>query len=220
MPVEIQDNIRETEIINLFKLKKTNHNRIGIDAKIKYKNHIFDFEIKSTTMNAISTASPLTLDHIKKWRHQHWLVGVYCKNAKLKHCLYGSPEDMQKWLDYWEEDIKRGLFISDMLVERIDYDMLFEIFGKKVVYTIDDAKYVFKKLFTKSQYNDMMDKQDGFSKKQLLKMFKEHNKTYLYRGANVNNPKIPLTYVKNWKIINCDYHKTLKNILNERITNA
>lgn len=211
--IEIQDNIRENELIRLFKLTKTNQNRIGIDAKLKLKNKLYNFEIKSTTTNRITTASPLTLDHINKWRNVHWIVGIYNENAKLDFCYYGSPNDMKDWLDYWENDIKRGLFISDMLVDRIDYDMIDNIFGKKDYYSYNEAKFVFKNLYSKKEYELLMEKPNYFNKNTMLEMFKQHNKTYLYRGSNINNPKIENKYFKNWTIIEKDYEKSLRKII-------
>lgn len=212
--VEIQDNTRETELINKFGLIKTNHSRIGIDAKTVVDKKEIHFEIKSTTMGSVSTASPLTLDHIIKWKKCHWLIGIYNKKAKLDYCVYGSPDEMDQWLSYWEQDIRRGLSISDMLVERIDIKMVEETFGNKKIYSYDDAVFVFKGLYTTKEYNKLKDCKDGYSKKRMLEMFKEHNKMYLYRGSSLNNPKIPKKYYSHWKIV------TNRKELKEAIRNA
>lgn len=220
MAIEIQDNKRENELIKLFRLKKTNHNRIGIDARLRYRKVAFDFEIKSTTIGKVSTASPLNLDHLEKWRHQHWLIGIYNKNAKLDYCVYGSPEQMSDWLDYWEADIKRGLMISDDLVDRIDKKMVYNTFGRKRLYTLEDARFVMKKLYTIEQYKDMMDRPGGYSPDKMLEMFKEHNRVYLYRGAALNNPKIPKSYYKDWIRIDKNHDKVLRKIIKERLDNG
>lgn len=211
--VEIQDNIRENEIISLFNLTKTNHNRIGVDACVKIGKKIIEFEIKSTTTGVVSTASPLTLEHISKWQDRHWIIGIYDKDAELKYCLYGSPTDMKDWLDYWYKDISRGISISDMLVDRIDLEMVFKIFGEKQVYTEEDAKPVFRALYTTKKYKELKDRKDGYSQKRMLQMFKEHNKVYLYRGSGVNNPKIRNSTYKNWIRIDKDFASTLRKIL-------
>lgn len=213
MVVEIQDNKRENELINLFNLTKTNYNRIGIDAKLKVGKKNFDFEIKSTTTGIVSTASPLTLEHIRKWRTRHWIIGIYDKQAEIQHCYYGSPDKMTEWLDYWENDIGRGITISDMLVERIDYEMLFRIFGEKSIYTLNDAKPVFRALYTSEKYKSLMDRKNGYSAQRMLQMFKDHNKTYLYRGSGVNNPKIRKPVYENWIKITSNYSATLRKIL-------
>jgi len=220
MIAEIQDNKRENELIKIFKLKKTNHNRIGIDARLRYKKLSFDFEIKSTTIGKVSTASPLNIDHLNKWRHQHWIIGIYNKNAKLDYCVYGAPEQMKDWLDYWENDIKRGLKISDDLVDRIDKKMVYNTFGKKRVYTLEDARFVMKKLYSLEQYKNMMDLPGGYSPSKMLEMFKEHNKVYLYRGSSLNNPKIPKSYYKDWIKIENNHDKALRKIIKERIENV
>jgi len=211
--IEIQDNIRENQLIRLFKLKKTNKNRIGVDATLRFNNRDTHFELKSTTTGRISTASPLNLEHIKKWRKQHWIIGIYDKRARLKYCHYGRPKDMKKWLDYWEEDIKRGLKISDLLVERINLEMVYDIFGKKKYYTLDEAKYVFKNLYSLDEYYDMMNHNKGFRPLRMLEMFREHNQVYLYRGSSRNNPKISKGYYEHWPIIKNNYAKELRKIL-------
>lgn len=211
--VEIQDNKRETELISKFGLIKTNHSRIGIDAKTIVDGKEIHFEIKSTTMGAVSTASPLSLDHIIKWKKCHWIIGIYNKKAELEYCVYGSPDDMDQWLTYWEEDIKRGLLISDMLVDRIDNKMVDVVFGKKNIYSYDDAVFVYKNLYSQKEYKKLKDIKNGYSRSRMLEMFKEHNKTYLYRGSSINNPKIPKKYYSSWtKITN---RKELKEAIRE-----
>jgi hypothetical protein len=120
---------------------------------------------------------------------------------------------MKEWLDYWENDIKRGLKISDMLVERIDMKMLDSIFGKKMYYSITEAKKVFKKLKTKSEYEELDYKGNGIKRRDMLDLFKQHNKNYLYRGSAVNNPKIPESYYKNWHTIEKNHHIEIRKFL-------
>lgn len=210
--VEIQDNKRENELRELFRLKKTNENRIGIDAHAEILGKDIYFELKSTTVGNVSTASPLHLDHLEKWRKQHWLIGVYNKDATLSHCYYGTPPDMKPWLDFWEADIKRGLHISDMLVDRIDKKMMYEVFGKKPYYTLEEARHVFKQLYSVDEYREMMNHPKGFRVHKMLELFKDHNRSYLYRGAALNNPKINKSYYEQWTRIEVDedYPLTLR----------
>lgn len=216
---EIQDNERENELIDLFKLKKASKTRTGIDAKLRVQFQDHEIELKSTTVGDVSTARNLHLDHIAKWRHQHWIIGVYNKDVTLSHCYYGSPEDMTEWLDYWEADIKRGLSISDMLIDRIDMDMVVSLFGDSDVYSYEDAKYVYKGLYTKDEYNSLKDCEDGYYPDTMLKMFKEHNKSYLYRGSSRNNPKITKTYYEKWKRIDVNHSREIRKILKEYTKN-
>lgn len=210
MYVEIQDNKREIELRKLFKLKKVNESRIGIDAYAKILNQNVNFEIKSTTVGNVSTARHLNLEHIERWRNQHWIIGVYDKKAILKHCYYGTPEDMCEWLDFWENDIKRGLKISDLLVSKIDKQVMYEAIGKKEYYTFEDAKKVFKQLYTVEEYQSMMNHPKGFRVRRMLEMFKEHNKVYLYRGSSLNNPKINKSYYEKWIKIDKNFDKKLR----------
>ena len=210
--VEIQDNKRENELRELFRLKKTNENRIGIDAHAEILGQDIFFELKSTTVDSVSTARHFTLRHIEKWRSQHWIVGIYNKDATLSHCYYGTPCDMKPWLDFWENDIKRGIHISDMLVDRIDKQMMYEVFGKKPYYTLEEAKKVYKQLYKIDEYLEMMDHPKGFRVRKMLELFKEHNRAYLYRGAALNNPKINKNYYEQWVRIevDTDYPTTLR----------
>lgn len=216
--VEIQDNKRENELIKLFKLRKEG-GRMGIDARLKVLGEDFQIELKSTSVGHVSTASPLHLDHINKWQPQHWIIGIYKKDATLDHCYYGTPENMKEWLDYWENDIKRGLKISDMLVEKIDKKMVYDIFGKKTYYTVDDARAVFKYLYTKDEYEELKNHPKGYRVRRMLEMFKKHNQTYLYRGAAINNPKINQKYYQNWIRIDGNYDKELRQHLRSYIQN-
>jgi len=214
--VEIQDNKRERQLISLFELIKDT-GRTGVDAKLKIKKQIVGFELKSTTVGKVSTASSLTLNVIKRYRTLHWLIGIYNKKAELKCCYYGTPDNMKNWLDFWENDIKRGLKISNMLVDRIDKEMVYEIFGKKKIYSVDEAKFVYKKLFNFTEYDNKIDIENGYSIDRMLEMFKEHNKFYLYRGSAINNPKIPKEYYEKWEKIDCDYPETLRKLVSTYI---
>lgn len=211
----IQDDKRENQLIKLFGLKQPkNRKRADIDAYLTLSNlKRIKFELKSTTVGGVSTASPLTLDHIQKWRDFHWIIGIYNKKAKLQYCVYASPEMMKKWLDDVEENVQRGLTLSHMIVPKINKKMLYAIFGNKEVYSYEQAKKVFGKLFSKQQYKDFKDKPLGYSKKVMLEMFKKHNLYYLIKGSWLNNPKIPKTYYKNWIKIKGNYKKELRRIL-------
>jgi len=200
----IQDDKRENEIIQLFGLKqKFDRKRHDADAFLYVNGKKCIFELKSTTVNSVSTASPLTLDHIKKWRTYYWIIGIYNKdNEQLKYCLFASPNMMKPWLDFMEEDINRGVTISNLLVNKIDYPIMYSIFGNKKMYSYKDLKKVFKNLYTPSEYKNLKDLKQGYSKQIVLKMFKQHNLSYLIRGSWLNNPKITRKYYKNFKKIN------------------
>lgn len=218
MSVEIQDNKREKELIKLFNLEQPkNRSRIGVDGLLVVDDITIPFEIKSTTIGDITTARDVNLNHIKKWRRVHWLVGIYNNNAKLQYVVYGSPNKLINWFDFIENDIKRGLKISSMIVDRIDIDMVKEIFGDKSTYTYDEARFVFKRLFTKKEYERRKDKKKGYSKKAMLAMFKEHNWHYLERGSSLNNPKIPKAEYKDWPKITKKHSLSLKKLVREYI---
>jgi hypothetical protein len=215
----IQDDKREKEIIKILGLKQNlDRKRHDIDAFLKFGKNNINFELKSSTVGSISSASPLTLDHIKKWRTYHWIFGIYDKNTeKLQHCVYASPKMMKPWLDSLESDINRGIHISYKLVTKIDKKMMHLIFGKKKVYSFDEAKKVYKKLYSPEMYKKLQDRPNGYSEKRMLFMFREHNLSYLIRGSWLNNPKIPKEYYKNFPKITKKWKTELKNILKEHI---
>lgn len=211
--VEIQDNKREHQLIDLFKLKKINHKRIGIDARLKVLSEKIDFELKSTTTGSVSTARGLHLEHLERWKDLHWIIGKYNKKAELECCYYGSPDDMIEWITFWENDIKRGINISDMLIDRIDLNMMYEIFDKKKKYNYKEIKFVFKNLYTVQEYKDMQNSEGTYDPEIVLEMFKKHNQVYLYRGAALNNPKIPFKYYKSWPRIDNNFDKELRRYI-------
>lgn len=215
----IQDDKREKEIIQLFGLKqKHKRKRHDIDAYLLVNKRVINFELKSTTVGAISTASPLTLDHIIKWKKFHWIFGIYDKNnEQLQYCVYASPRMMKPWLDNLEEDINRGLTISNKLVKKIDLDIMYDIFGNKNKYSEIEAKKVFKKLYSNKKYKELEDVKNGYSQDRMLQMFREHNLSYLIKGSWLNNPKISKEYYKNFPKIKDNWKEELQNILNEEI---
>jgi hypothetical protein len=185
---------------------------------MKIDDKTLNFELKSTTVRSVSTASPLTINHLEKWRDFHWIVGIYDKKTeKLKHCYYGSPADMKDWIDYMMEDIKRGLKISEMIIDRMDKPMMYAIFGKKKQYTYKEARAVYKNLFPKSEYMSLKDLPGGYSSDRMLEMFKKHNWNYLKKGSWLNNPKIGPKVYKKWKRISRNHAKRLVKLVRKVI---
>jgi hypothetical protein len=211
----IQDDARENELVKLFELQQTEgRKRSDIDAFLDVDGTRINFELKSTTVRSVSTASPLTINHIEKWKDYHWIIGVYDKKTeKLTHCYYGSPADMSGWLDYMKKDIQRGLVASKYLREKIEKTLLFEIFGEKPVYTYKEAKEVFKNLFSKKEYIEFKDLPGGYSQERMLEMYKKHNWYYMEKGSWLNNPKIgPKVYTK-WTKITKNYSEALLKLI-------
>jgi hypothetical protein len=119
---------------------------------------------------------------------------------------------MRAWIDYHIKDIRRGLAISKDLVERIDIQMVYNTFGVKKKYSLEQAKEVFKTLYSSSQYKKMM-KNGGFDVPTMLKMFKKHNEYYLIKGSWINNPKINKSYFSSFIKIEDDFAKNLRKIV-------
>lgn len=215
----IQDDKREKELIALLGLiQNPNRKRQDIDASLDIGPKRINFELKSTTVGAISSASPLTIEHINKWRTYHWIFGIYDKNSeKLKYCVYASPDMMKNWLDGLEKDINRGLLLSHALAEKVDFPMLFMIFGKKDFYTLRELRKVFKKLYSKKQYSDLRNHKHGYTPDRALEMFRKHNLAYLIKGSWLNNPKIRKEYYKDFPKIKNNWKDNIKRIIKEHI---
>lgn len=103
----VQDDARETELIDLFCLKRPdNHSRSGVDAILELDGSFYEFELKSTSRGSVTTVRDFGIDHIAKWKGKHWLIGVYDREGtNLKHCLYGSPMAMSGWIREKEQYI-------------------------------------------------------------------------------------------------------------------
>ena len=99
------------------------------------------FELKSTTKTSVTTVRDFGLEHIKKWKGQHWLFGFYEKGGKtLKYCLYASPKMMPPWISEKLAYVALDYKLSQLIPELISISFLYEIVGEKEVYTLADAQ--------------------------------------------------------------------------------
>ena len=87
MPV--QDDSREIEVRNLFGLYKPEGSRADTDAEFVVNGIKIAVELKSTSTvsESVTTVRDFSMDHVRKWRHKHWIIGFYDKSGKiLKYC--------------------------------------------------------------------------------------------------------------------------------------
>ena len=64
--------------------------------------------------------------------------------------------------------------------------------------SLDDAKSLQKKQYTSTQYQQLMDIKDGYSKVRMLEIMKDRATYLMARGSTLNNPHIPLSYFDGW----------------------
>jgi hypothetical protein len=214
---EVQDNKREREMRDLFRLVRPhNASRISADAVLEIGHHAIEFELKSSTdkRRSVSTARDVSHDHIAKWRTRHWLFGFYTPGGhKLEYCLYGPPGAMKEWIDKMEGYIAPDYTLASRASDLLGDVDLHAVLGRKVKYTLDDAKRLHKRQWNQEQYESHMDCKDGYSSDRMLEILKLRCRYLLERGATLNNPHIPGTYFKTWQRITSNHATVLRNLV-------
>lgn len=199
----IQDNKRETALVQLFGLTKPQGaGRSGTDATLEVNGREVEFELKSATMDGITTARDVGPAHIRKWRTRHWLVGFFDKRGEnLLKCLYASPELIKPWVDYIERYIKMDQELA-LLPKSLDHSLYEPVLDatipRKDKYTLDDAKLIHKRQYTVAVYRDRMDMPGGYSRGRMLEIIADRWEYLTKRGATLNNPHIIATYYDNF----------------------
>ena len=220
-----QDDVRENKIIDLFNLRRPpNYVRHGTDAVLHYQGHILEFELKSVTTagGSLSTVRDFGPDHIAKWKDKHWIVGIY-SGVTLIRCLYGSPADMASWIEEKWNYIKADFELAQQVPELITPSVMYSILGEKAVYSAADAKRLHKAQYSSARYKELMDltepggkgkmKKVGYSPNRMLQILKDRAKYVIERGATLNNPHIPASYIANWKEITEDHAIRLREFV-------
>jgi len=212
-----QDDARENRLIDLFNLTQAaDRARHGVDALLKLEGHEYEFELKSVTTSrgGISTVRDLGPDHIAKWRNKHWIM-AYFSGSKLLHCLYGSPDAMRPWIEEKWDYIKADFELAKHVPRQITLETMFEILGKKAIYTLSDARNLHKNQMTAAEYKESMDVQEGYSAEQMLEIFKDRARYIIERGSTLNNPHISDKFLKSWPKIDQDYASELRRLVKE-----
>lgn len=116
--VEVQDNLREAQLRDLFQLRPSGQGRQGADALDESEN---PFELKTTTKGGVSTARDVGPHTVVKWRTRYWLF------AKGKNLATGfaidetyllHPDNMEEWF------ASLARFADDLaLLERVQKSM-------------------------------------------------------------------------------------------------
>lgn len=215
-----QDDARESYLVQLFELTQgEDRRRSDIDAFLAIDDLLLPFELKTTSTGNVTTVRDFGPDHIAKWRNEHWLIGVYDRTGnRLKYALYGSPEKMRPWIEEKEEYIRRDFELADLAPKLITESHLDQIMGYKTEYSMQDAKLLHKKQYSKAEYHQLADIPGGkFSRKRMLYIVKERIRYIAKRGSTLNNPHIPASYFQDWPIITKDYAATLRRMVRDEL---
>lgn len=209
MPV--QDDAREQELVREFNLHwDPDHQRSGVDAtlniEVSGRTLRIDVEVKSTTRKGVSTARDVGLDHIERWRRMFFVIGTYDKRGHrlaLQSSLCLTPLDLEAWIAGIESYIAPDYQLAQRASARLSLPDLFAICGNQSTYSIEDAKKLHKRQWTAQQYKDAADTKVAgkprISQQKMLEILRLRSAYIAERGATLNNPHIPLTYLDRFK---------------------
>ncbi len=199
--MSVQDDSREKELVQLFQLQQPkDRGRSDTDAYLEVDNKLIPFELKSSTKSSVTTVRDFGPDHVKKWKDKHWLFGFYNPTgSRLLTCRYGSPSQMEGWIEEKKKYVLPDFVFAQKLPECVDYDLMLEVLGHeklKDTYTLEDAKRIQKKQYSSEFYKTFMDLENGYSKEKMLEIIRDRCKYILKRGATLNNPHIPASFLQ------------------------
>jgi hypothetical protein len=224
----IQDDAREQELCNLFNLIwDPMHARAGTDAvldvSVNGETLRIDFEVKSSTTRSISTARDVGMDHISRWRRKHWIMGFYSSGygtrARLGYALYLTPADMAPWIDELEGYLRPDVLLARCAPEKLTNADLFQICDEKKVYSVEDARRLFKSQWRKEEYLLHCDlppeAPSHYSQAAMLEILKLRARYTMERGSTLNNPHIPKRFLDRFsdQRITMDFAQVLRTKL-------
>jgi hypothetical protein len=215
----VQDDARERQLIELFKLKRIEGaGRADTDAELAVNSVSIPFELKSSTDDSVTTVRDFGPAHVEKWKTKHWLIGFYEKDGvTLKYCVYGSPKKMAPWVKEKEEYIRVDFELARVVPDLITLEILYQVLGKKDVYTVQDATLLHKRQYTTAQYHERRDLPDGYSPERMLAILKERCRYLMSRGSTLNNPHVPGSYFAGWEHITERHAERLRQLVAEAL---
>lgn len=219
-----QDDARERQMLWMFNLRvPDDRTRGGLDALLDLEGHPspIPFELKSTTSNSVSTVRDFGPEHISKWRHLHWLFAFYERDAEtLRYCYYASPADMSDWIKDKQDYVRPDYVLAQQAPQKISDGDLDMVVGKGQKFTRDDARRIMKNQWSAEEYSTHADLPDGgYSRKAMLILLRERCEYVIRRGATLNNPHIPETYLSDRvEPITKDHAATIRKLVQQYIT--
>ncbi|MDQ6978877.1 MAG: hypothetical protein Q9M09_01725 [Mariprofundaceae bacterium] len=212
MAKNFQDDDREAAMIALFDLyKDPAEGRSGVDAFLHIDGESIPFELKTTSQGSVTTVRDFGLDHIKKWKHKHWLIGFFIQG--VEYYKYGSPAMMEPWIASKEAYIAPDFKLAHLVPTKISLEDMYHIVGRKKQYTYDDAKAIQKLQYNREKYLGLQDVAEGYSPSRMLEIIKDRAQYLIERGSTLNNPHIPFGYFDGWTEITHDHGKQLRGMV-------
>jgi len=196
----VQDDDREREMVALFNLTVPgDRGRADIDAYLELESGpLLPFELKSTTKASISTVRDFGPEHIAKWAVLHWIFAFYTPEPRLKYCYYASPADMAGWIGAKEEYVRPDMVLANEASRLVDDEVLTNVIGTSETFTLVQAQNIMKKQWGIAQYKDFADLPGHrFSRERMRALVQERCAYVIRRGATLNNPHIPESYLLN-----------------------
>ena len=195
----VQDDKRETEMRELVGLR-AGEARSGIDAYLDFvasgRRYAAPIELKSTTVGSVSTARDVGPEHMEKWRSRVWLIGFYDSGGTtLERLLALGPDEMEPWISRIESYIAPDFRLGERAAKKLGIDDLHVICGEKSIYMLEDAKALYKRQWSESDYVSEMDLPNGYSPRRMLRVLRLRARYLSDRGSTLNNPHIPMRFL-------------------------
>jgi hypothetical protein len=222
MPV--QDDARENQMVWMFNLSvPPDRGRSDVDAFLEMDGQPepIPFELKSATGNSVSTVRDFGPEHIAKWRHVHWLFAFYERGGKvLRHCYYASPADMADWIAGKEEYVRPDYVLAQRAAGNLTDSDLTEVPGDAADFSGADARRIMKNQWNADQYANSADRAGGrYSRAAMLKVLQNRCEYVIRRGATLNNPHIPESYLSDRvQPITKDHAATVRELVGRYLT--
>ena len=219
-----QDDGRENILIDIFKLSQPeDRSRSDIDAWLSVGNVKYPFELKSSASNSVTTARDFGRKHIEKWQDKHWLIGFFDRaGVELKYALYGSPARMNPWIrkkaEYISRDYALGDIAAEIASEHLNESHLDSVMGRQEIYSLEDAKVLYKNKWKIEEYHTHADLPDNhFSRSKMLEILKLRIEYLMNRGSTLNNPHIPGSYFDGWEKITNNHAAKLRQMVRNEL---
>jgi hypothetical protein len=198
--VPVQDDERERQMVLLFNLSvPDDRGRSDVDALLELPDQPepVPFELKSTTKRSVSTVRDFGPQHIAKWRDLHWLFAFYDEDGvRLSRCYYASPRAMASWIEDKERYVRPDMVLADESPKLVTDATLSRVLGDGESFSIDDARLIMKNQWRKEHYRASADLPNArYSRDRMIYLLQERCAYVIRRGATLNNPHIPETYL-------------------------
>lgn len=135
-----------------------------------------------------------------------FVIGTYDKRGHrlaLQYSICLTPLDLEIWIAGIESYIAPDYQLAQRASAKLDLPDLFAICGRQATYSVDDAKKLHKRQWTTKQYKDAADTRVAgkprISQRRMLEILRLRSAYIAERGATLNNPHIPLTYLDRFK---------------------